>query len=780
VKISTILDQIDLGNMALPEFQRGYVWNRDQVRELMQSLYRRYPIGSLLVWVAKTDQTDIRGDGSKAPGVIDLILDGQQRITSLYGIIRGRTPKFFDGNEWAFTGLYFNLESEMFEFYAPMKMKDNPRWIDVTDLMGVGIGQYIKQLYAIPEILSNVQQYIDRLNAITGIKDVDLHVEQVTGEDKTIDVVVDIFNRVNSGGTKLSSGDLALARICARWPDARQEMKNSLRQWEKAGFYFNLDWLLRNINTIVTGEARFAALGDVPVHAFQEGLIEAQKACNYLLNMIAGRLGLDHDRVLGGRYAFPVMSRLLVSKGGKLQNARQMDKLLYWYIHSFLWGRYTGSTESTLNQDLHLIDASDDPLDRLINQLRLWRGTLSIQPEDFRGSTLGARFYPMLYLLTRVFSARDWNNGLPLSANLLGKQSRLHIHHIFPKALLYKHGFTASEVNSIANFCFLTQEANLEIRDKKPKEYFEVVEKNLPGALASQWVPMDRQYWEIEHYKAFLTERQKLLAQAANAFLDELLNGMPSSVALTDYSTELTLSATPTSMDEKDEVQSILSFVTTNGLPRPELDYEVADSATGETVATVDMAWPKGIQEEFSQPIAVVLEGNGEVTKALNQAGYRFFTDTKSFYHYLEDQMNGNFKPFTGGVAGADDFVAAIVGAQEDEQPILHRLSDWAIKLENEGLVKLLTYYGKSGWLSLLPRLEHDDVGLVSIYNINGKASLQLWRSVFIRRAPKSLARVEQIIGEIGQGTHTHEFGDELLNTLTIAYREAAGIGAKG
>ena len=105
MKISTILDQVDLGNMALPEFQRGYVWNREQVRELMQSLYRRYPIGSLLVWVAKTDQTDIRGDSFKAPGVVDLILDGQQRITSIYGIVRGRPPKFFDGNEWAFTGI---------------------------------------------------------------------------------------------------------------------------------------------------------------------------------------------------------------------------------------------------------------------------------------------------------------------------------------------------------------------------------------------------------------------------------------------------------------------------------------------------------------------------------------------------------------------------------------------------------------------------------------------------------------------------------------------------
>ena len=138
MKITTILDQIDLGSMALPEFQRGYVWNRDQVRELMQSLYRRYPVGSLLVWITRTESMSIRGDGPVSPSVVELILDGQQRITTLYGIIRGRSPKFFDGNPQAFTGLFFHLEDEIFEFYGPLKMKDNPLWINVTELMQIG------------------------------------------------------------------------------------------------------------------------------------------------------------------------------------------------------------------------------------------------------------------------------------------------------------------------------------------------------------------------------------------------------------------------------------------------------------------------------------------------------------------------------------------------------------------------------------------------------------------------------------------------------------------
>ena len=112
MKISTILDYIDSGHMALPEFQRGYVWNRDQVRGLFGSLYRRHPVGGLLVWATESKTATHRGDGPLAAGVVKLLLDGQQRMTSLYGVVRGAPPKFFDGNASAFTGLRFHLETD--------------------------------------------------------------------------------------------------------------------------------------------------------------------------------------------------------------------------------------------------------------------------------------------------------------------------------------------------------------------------------------------------------------------------------------------------------------------------------------------------------------------------------------------------------------------------------------------------------------------------------------------------------------------------------------------
>ena len=274
MKISNVLDFIDSGDMALPEFQRGYVWNRDQVRGLFESLYRRHPVGGLLVWVTDSMTADRRGDGPIAAGSVRLLLDGQQRMTSLYGVVRGKPPKFFDGNPQTFTGLRFHLADEAFEFYQPIKMRDDPLWIDVTELMKggtTGLGGFVARLAATPKLAERVGEFVGRLSTLLSITEIDLHVEEVTGAEKSLDVVVEIFNRVNSGGTKLSKGDLALAKICAEWPDARNQMKAKLKEWEGAGYYFNLDWLLRSVNTVLTGEARFAHLHNKTAPEIKDG-----------------------------------------------------------------------------------------------------------------------------------------------------------------------------------------------------------------------------------------------------------------------------------------------------------------------------------------------------------------------------------------------------------------------------------------------------------------------------------------------------------------------------
>ena len=480
MKISTVLVYIDNGHMALPEFQRGYVWNRDQVRGLFDSLYRRRPVGGLLVWATESRTAAHRGDGTLAVGVVKLLLDGQQRMTSLYGVVRGEPPKFFDGNEKAFTGLRFHLETETFAFYQPLKMRDDPLWVDVTELMKAGtagLGEFITRLGNYPELTSKVGDYVARLGNLLGVTAIDLHVEEVSGTDKTLDVVVDIFNRVNSGGTKLSKGDLALAKICSDWPEARDTMKAKLAEWSKAGYRFNLDWMLRSLNTALTGEAKFQYLHDKSAEDIQDGLKRAIKHIDTVLNLIGGRLGLDHDQVFFGRFGVPVMVRYLDQRSGPM-NEVDRDKLLFWFVQAGMWGRFSGSTETFIDQDLAALEGQGGGLDKLLEQLRLWHGGLHVEPGHFTGWSLGARFYPVLYMLTRMGQARDWGTGLPLKANLLGKMSRLEVHHIFPKSQLYKckWNYKRPEVNALANFCFLTKDTNLNISDRLPSEYFPEVE----------------------------------------------------------------------------------------------------------------------------------------------------------------------------------------------------------------------------------------------------------------------------------------------------------------
>jgi hypothetical protein len=632
-KLAAILFQIDSGTILLPEFQRGYVWNRDQVRGFMRSLYLDYPVGSLLTWETQTEGSAVRGEAAGSPAIRVLILDGQQRITTLYGISRGRPPAFFQGDEKAFTGLRFNVEDETFEFYAPAKMRDDPRWIDVTTLYAKGLEHFVNALNTNPVTQPRFPTYMQRLTRLAAVLDRSFHEEKIAGEDKTVDVVVDIFNRVNSGGTKLSKGDLALAKICAHWPEARATMRSHLGTWQNSGFTFSLDWLLRNTTAITTGRAEFASLDDIPVARFQDGLTSCASYIGGFLDLVAGRLGLDHDRVLMGRYAFPVVSRLLGLSGGRFANWAESDRALYWYVHSALWGRFAGSTETVLNQDYETANRAG--VDGLISSLERWRaGNLMIDGQDFEGFGRGSRFYPLLYMLTRVYGARDFGSGLPLKSNLLGRLASLQVHHIFPKAVLYDAGYGRSQVNAVANFCFLTQDTNLAIGKHRPEEYFYDVEEKHPGALASQWIPEDRSLWRVERYLDFLAARRELLASAANAFLWELRSGTSAGTA--EVLERFTVVDLPDEHDVRaDEVAKLIAELSELGCADPAVDCEIADPATGVVLSVAEACWPEGLQPGQGAPVVLELDPEESDIPRLEELGYEVFTSIDSLRGYV-------------------------------------------------------------------------------------------------------------------------------------------------
>ncbi len=640
MKLKEILAQIDEGILVLPQFQRGFVWKRKQVRNLMVSLYKDYPIGSMLVWKTKADPKTIKGANPNSLIINELLLDGQQRLTSLYGIVRGKRPAFSNANDHAFLNLYFNVETEEFEFYGQTKMQQNPRWISVTDVMRDDLGAVIQPFMQD----SNLSTYIDRIQKISNIKNRDFHVESMTDQDKSMDVIVDIFNQVNSGGTKLSKGDLALAKICADWPQARDEMQSRLATLEKHGYFFNLDWLLRCINGLVTGHADFAELErqKVNVEQIKDGLERATTHIDTTLNLLASRLGLDHSYVLGSPNSLVALLRFF-DRYGKHHDQRTLDRLCYWYVHALLWQRYSGPVETRIRQDIMAVDDKENPVGSLINRLRDHRWPLRVEIWDLTASKKGGRFYSLLYMLTRVYGARDFCKGIELKKSLLGKGNQLELHHIFPKYQLNQFGwYNFKEVNAQANFTFLTKDCNLQISAKLPRDYLSDYEAKNPGVLASHWIPYDQRLWEMDNYRDFLAARRELLAKAANDFLDELYHGtMPADESISFVYDQATLPrpASIASDDEEAILVEASEWMRSKNLPSGEYGYLLRDGYSGAEYI-LDLAWPRGIQTDRSEPVALLIDEDAETLQAA-QHEFHCFTSLANLQAYVQRDILG-------------------------------------------------------------------------------------------------------------------------------------------
>lgn len=359
--------------------------------------------------------------------------------------------------------------------------------------------------------------------------------------------------------------------------------------------------------------------------------------------MIGGRLGLDHDRVLFGRFAIPVMVRYLSEKGQALDE-KERDKLMFWFAQSGMWGRFSGSTESFLNKDLAALEGPDGGLDALLEQLRLWHGGLMVEPGHFTGWSLGARFYPVLYMLTRMGQSRDWGTGLPLKASLLGMMNRLEVHHIFPKAQLYKLSHSRPNVNAFANFCFLTKDTNLNISDQLPETYIPKIEAKHPGTLASQWIPANPALWKIENYLDFLEARKVLLAAEANRTFKELLHGDDHWLdrsAPVQPMVMTTIMGGITSEVEERMLEELNDWVEAQGFPRGEIGFDHSDPGTGQQVAVFDLAWPDGLQSGLTAPVAVLIDETADVLGMASEAGYRCFTSVAVFKTYVMHELVG-------------------------------------------------------------------------------------------------------------------------------------------
>ncbi len=525
--VAELIRDIEKNELILPEFQRGYVWTRKQVREYLASLYRSYPTGSLLLW--KTPNPGlIRGRPSDdGTGAFQLILDGQQRLTSVYTLVTGKPPPFYEG-EKLFFDIYFNVKMEEFSYFKPIAMKGSPEWLPVTEFLKYGLGEYLKAGGPIPfERREFLMDFFERLVQLDAIKSYTYYLDLLGQRD--MEEVIHIFNLVNSQGTRLSKSDLALSHICALWPEARQEMRSAREEFKETGFDFGLDFYVRCTSSVATSSGRYEPLYQASVQDIKSAWERAKKALEYLINILRFDAFIDSSANLATDMVLVPLVVYLANGAGKFQHHREQRSFLHWMYAALMWARYSGSTETKLQEDLEGLRANDPPA-RLRENLIADRGRIRVEGSDLKGRTSQSPFFTLCYVAARAAGAVDWFSGLPLYSKLVGKSNGLEYHHIFPQSLLYRKGGYDSKVrhdvnlvNEIANIAFLTKQANVRISNTLPAKYLPKVRETYPEALAQQEIPENPALWELKRYEDFLAERRQRLAAAINRFMDGLL-----------------------------------------------------------------------------------------------------------------------------------------------------------------------------------------------------------------------------------------------------------------
>lgn len=548
--IHELLDSIKSMDLVLPEFQREYVWEKEQAKQLLVSLFKGYPTGSLLFW--KTDHPpEIKN--MEIPvgkiGTTQVILDGQQRLTTLYLLIKNAIPPYYKEHEIKNDprNLYFNMETGEFQYYQVTRMKNNPVWVAVITCFSPDFKIDVFRIAQEKTSLKDDQfELANVLNEnLTHLRNI-LHKEypiQIVPMSASIDEAIDVFDRVNSLGTKLSDAELALAHICGKWPQARRTIKEKIEQLKRKKYNFELNFMVRALTGVVKGRAIFDRIHESDKEELMDGWKRLTKVLDYLVNILPQHGYIHSTEDLNTTNVLVPLVVYLANNDSKFPNQKEMNKFIHWIYVAHTWSRYTSQTDQRLDHDVSIVLRSDDPCRDLVNAIIDQRGRIEVKPNDLEGRWIQDPLYRMTYILCRANKAIDWFNGCKLD-DTFGQAYQIHSHHIFPVSLLYSEGRYSSEnhihkkiVNEIANRAFLTSESNLHISNKEPKVYLMEIEEKYPGALEKQFIPMDPALWELDRYEDFLAKRRELIASAINEFMRSLLYETPQKkeVTLDDY-----------------------------------------------------------------------------------------------------------------------------------------------------------------------------------------------------------------------------------------------------
>lgn len=584
--IDTLLNWIELGEIAIPEIQRPFVWDATKVRNLLDSLYRGYPVGYLIAWRNPTVRLK---DGTPSAGK-RILIDGQQRVTALMASLIGHEVLTKD-YETTRIQIAFHPQTERFEVANPAIRKD-VAWIkDVAEVFSRDA-----------DLLELTEDYLERnpgadrrkvgkvLLALSKI--VNNHVGIIElAEDLDIETVTEIFIRVNSAGAELSQADFAMSKIAANAayggnllrkaidyfchlsvaPDFFSRIEKGDKVFAASEFFPKMRWL-KDVNDDIydpnytdmlrvafTSEFRRGKLQDLvallsgrnfETKQYEETIAEEsfgrlKKGILAFINqthferitMIVRSAGFVTRDLIGAQNS--VNFAYILYLRGRAEKIRPEDLVRRWYALSVLTRRYTkGNPETDIDYDIRQIESAGlVPFCETVIASELSENFWSnLLPLELETSSMNSPYF-LAYQAAQVkmgdkgFLSRDIT-VLDLLMN------RSDVHHVYPRNHLKKHGVTRNRYNQIANFVLAQSEINIAIGEKSPDQYFGELAEQVAGGkkrygnivnrdemLANfrmNCLPASLLDGEIPAYEDILEQRRRLMAQKIRAWFEAL------------------------------------------------------------------------------------------------------------------------------------------------------------------------------------------------------------------------------------------------------------------
>ena len=527
--VDTLLASIKSGEIAIPEMQRPFVWDASQVRDLMDSLYKGFPVGYIIVW--QNPKVKLK-DGTTATGK-KVLIDGQQRITALAAAIVGQ--EVLDNHyKWRRIAIAFNPIDEAFEVANSANQRSS-KWIsDIAKVFEPAFDSFsfVMEYCQKIEIPSQMSQINNIINKLRAMQNNSLGVITLA-EDLDIDSVTEIFIRINSKGVVLSQADFAMSKISSNEvydgnitrktidyfchllesPEDLKEIKKNDAAFAARPEFESIKWAaskvspiyktsytdilrvaftykfkrgkLADLVSLLSGrdfetrefkieieEDSFRQLHDAVLHAVNQTNYE-----RYL--MIVRSTGIVRKSLIRSQNVLNFGYALYLALRERKIDSNQIEKIVRrWIALSILTGRYSGSPESSFDYDIKRFFAAEDPIEYLsiteAGELSdaFWKVNLV---QRLNTSVASSPYFNM-FLVAQV---KDHDKGF-LSTQIDVEtmlENRGDIHHLFPKKYLTKHGVPQAQYNQIANYVFLQQEINIKISDDAPCIYMAEVRK---------------------------------------------------------------------------------------------------------------------------------------------------------------------------------------------------------------------------------------------------------------------------------------------------------------